>query len=415
MRKKTKLTKGGKTFLEKFTGKIYEGPYISDNIYQNINKNKSNELINEYKQRKEIAEKDFEIITAKKNKADNLDQLQKDRDYKYKQLNDNNFFKSISAYGNIFLAISAFFAYIIDRIGSIGKFIVNTGESYFNSAIDVITRFFSLIGGTINIGDASLFKIILFILVIAVIVGVVITSIALFSGPTNLNISEKSFNNIQLDSTIKPPSFSNFFSTTINKIIPDNYKFKFNSIYFKFNKVLGYDVRAQSIYRMKREDEKNGRNDDLLHIKKQGDVTNVYNLAKPSDFNLQLDIKNYSGSDIDFYKLPVTIQNKFLTPNTSNLTINFKINETSIDNGKQSVFHYKVDENPLFTNDSTVKNTFAYKKHNIQPIHITLNDKNKTNYMFDYKENKYEYPANIRDNENKITFTSKYNFKNFNI
>jgi hypothetical protein len=418
MRKKTKLTKGGKTFLEKLSGKVYEGPYISDNINDNINKHKENELLNEYKTRKELAEKDLELITAKKDKTDKLDQLQRDRDYKYTQLNNNNFFKSIRAYGNIFLAISAFFKYIIDTLGKIFSFTIKTSRLYFNSAIEVIKGFFSLIGGTINIGDASLFKIILFILVIAIIAGVVISSIALFSGPTNLNISEKSFNNIQLDSSIKPPSFSNFFSTTINKIIPDSYKFKFNSIYFKFNKVLGYDVRAQSIYRMKREDEKNGRNDDLLYIKKQGDVTNVYNLVKPNDFNLKFDIKDYSGSDIDFYKLPVTIQNKFIQNSaTSNLNINFKVNETTIDNGKQSVFNYKVDDNPLFSNDTIVKNSFAYKKHNIQPIHISLNNNNQIKYMFDYKDNKYIYPNGIKDynNNEKIKFTSKYNFKNFNI
>ena len=300
--------------------------------------------------------------------------------------------------------------------------------TYFNSALEVVKGFFSLISETLNIGEASLFKIILFICVIAIIFGVVMSSIALFSGPTNLNISEKSFNNIQLDSTIKQPSFTNYLSTTIGNFVPDSYKFKFNSIYFKFNKVLGYDVRAQSIYRMKREDEKNGRNDDLLHVKKNGDATNVYNLVKPKDFDITADIKDYSGSGIDFYKLPTTIQNKIATPTNSNVKIDFKINEAIIDNGKQSIFYYKVDDNKLFSNDSIEKNTFTQKSYDIQPVYVALNSNNQTKYMFDYADNKYVYPMNIintnqntnqnsdKNNYNKrIKFTSKYNFKNFNI
>ena len=120
MRKKTKLTKGGKTFLEKLTGKVYEGPYISDNIYNSFINKKQNILLDEYKTRKELAEKDLELITAKKNNADNLLELQRDRNFKYDKLNSNNFFHRVNTYGSIFKAICAFFAYLIDKLKTNG-------------------------------------------------------------------------------------------------------------------------------------------------------------------------------------------------------------------------------------------------------------------------------------------------------
>ena len=114
--------------LEKLTGKTYDGSFVADNISDNIKRHKEQALLDEYKLRKEIAEKNYDIKKAKKYSIDKLDELQKDRDFKYNKLRSNNFFQYVKILGNILNG----FGRIITKFSIFFGFCLNKFRDFIN-------------------------------------------------------------------------------------------------------------------------------------------------------------------------------------------------------------------------------------------------------------------------------------------
>ena len=95
MIKKTKRikTKGGRTTLEKIIGVESEGPFISDNIAQRVEKYQGTNLKEEYKLRKDLAEDNYKIVNEQyENEGDKIERIQ-DRRFKYNKLHSDDFFR----------------------------------------------------------------------------------------------------------------------------------------------------------------------------------------------------------------------------------------------------------------------------------------------------------------------------------
>ena len=119
MIKKTKRikTKGGRTTLEKIIGVESEGPFISDNIAQRVEKYQGTNLKEEYKLRKDLAEENYKIVNEQfENEGDKIEKIQ-DRRFKYNKLHSDDFFRKFALFlGAIGSTLKEVFKYIF-KIG----------------------------------------------------------------------------------------------------------------------------------------------------------------------------------------------------------------------------------------------------------------------------------------------------------
>ncbi len=383
MRKKTKLLKkGGTTFLEKLIGKTYDGSFVADNISDNIKRHKDAALLDEYKLRKEIAEKNYDIKKAKKDGNDKIDELQKERDFKYDRLRSQNFFQ----YLKVFLSIINGLLNILGYIGKRFLEFINIAKNYFSLFINSLFNIIRLLRSFINLGQGAIVKI---IILIAVIIGIGFTIGSFAAGPAN-NYSILNKPNLNVFSKTPQPSFTNYF----NNLIPDSYKFQWNNIKNKFNNAFGYDIKANSINKIKRDFTNDGRNNDLTHVKVTNDNNNVYSILEPniSNIHFEIDLNKLQGEDIDYNKLPDNIKNLY-KDNYKNYKIYFDVREIKKNNSEFYALKLKNNDNGLLKDDNSAINHFKIIKNDIIPVYI--NEKYKQKMMFDYNNDKFVYPTNI--------------------
>jgi len=137
MVKKTKMKKGGKTFLEKLLGKTIEGPFIADDINYNIKKGRSVALKEEYKLRKELADEDYKLAENKLKNEEDKNQKIADRDFKYNKLNQDNFNFKLRLFWDFLITIASaikdsiakFFNFLMKTFGTV---IIPGGKAIFD-------------------------------------------------------------------------------------------------------------------------------------------------------------------------------------------------------------------------------------------------------------------------------------------
>ena len=193
-------------------------------------------------------------------------------------------------------------------------------------------------------------------------------------------------------------------------MIPANYRMQFTSFKNSFNKFLGNDIVGNLIDNQPRETTSDGRYNGITNIKKINDNSGrIYNIFKPSDKELVIDLNLYSSdSDIDFYKLPEGIRAEILAKangikaneknkdsNDLKYKFDFIVTSKQMPDGREKyVYNFNNSNNIPLTNDKSLNNHFNIISIPASGVSMTKKDyeKNRNSLMFSFKDNKYIYP-----------------------
>ena len=384
MNKQTKNAKKIKKIKKNVKGGLFtslgkEGSFIPENIKYEVKMGHDNSLLDEYKIRKENANKEYDVIFAKyKQEQDEIDKgfEKKNKSSLYWLKVETFIFNIIKS---IFLSANILF-------NNVYKVITSLAAAFFVSFKLGIESFIKFV----NIGNGAVVKTIILILIILFCIG---ATIGFFSNPNSA--SKFDFNNsTNMDFYFKTnrPSFMSTFTNTLSGFVPERYQTNFTAFKNSFNKTLGNDLTANSRNKYNRENIGNkGRYDGIYHIKKDnGD--NIFSTIKPGDIIWNLEINNYKNTD--FFKLPSNIQTIY---NTSNYTtVNIPVIS---ENGK---YIYKLDNNAYYGNNKNKKikiENFPYTDDtsSIYGNIFTLNNVNKVNT---FKNNDKKFGENIKNSFN---------------
>jgi hypothetical protein len=390
MVKKTKIKKGGKTFLERRLG-VAEGSLVTDDVYDNIKKKKASALLDEYRLRKDVAQLDYDIAQNRKDHADDLNEKLKDRNFKYDKLNNEDSNKKLKLLGDFINALGKSIGYIYDKFLYI---ITKLFPTYFVIIRDTFYGLFSIIREYIGTGQGAIVKVFLLIIIF---VGLVVGLVYLFSGSSQDEKSALNKTSLNVFTTTPTPSFAGTFNTTIKGFIPDSFKIQLNNINSRFNKILGRDIKATSINRIARDVVKdgNGKNEGryngITNIKIENDDNKIYSIIKPKKTQtITINLNDYKDDDIDFNKLPSKVQEDLTKKFNKNINFNLK----TITKNKNEIYRYEVDiDNPILENDKMINNKFNIKTYDIEPV--IIKEKDKGEYMFEFDEGKFVYPKKI--------------------
>jgi len=391
MIKKTKIKKGGKTFIERRIG-LAEGSLVTDNIDDNIKKKKAVSLLNEYKLRKDIAQLDYDIAEKRTDHTDDLNEKLKDRNFKYDKLNNENSNKKLKLLGDFFNALGKSIGYIFDKFIYI---ITKLLPTYFIIARDTIFSLLSLIREFVGTGQGAIVKVLLLIIIF---IGLVTGLVFLFGGSSGEQKSVLDKTSLNIFTKTPTPSFAGTFNTAIKGFIPNSFTRHLNNINSRFNKILGNDIKATSVNRIVRDvvKDNNGRNDGrhngITNIKIAND-NNIHSIIKPKDvITIPLDINDYKDDNIDFYKLPIYVQTDL---KTSYKTTSINFNLKKIKNNKGEIYKYEVNNNNnnILENDKEINNKFNIISPDIDIVKIKEED--KKNYMFKFNGDNFVYPEDI--------------------
>lgn len=384
MVKKTKFKRGGKTFLEKTLGKVYEGSMVADNISDNIRRKKGTQLLDEYKLRKDIAQLDYDIAQGRKDHSDDLNEKLKDRNFKYDKLNSSNFNYRLRLFGDVLNAFWRFIGFIFSKI----QFVFDKLPAYLSFFRDTLILLLNLIRGFIGVGQGALVKVLILIMIFVGIAMGISNALGSSSNPT---IDKKT--SLNEFTTTPTPSIGSYLNLTIKSFIPDSFTREMNNINSRINNIFGNDIKANSVNRIKRDEITEGRYNGTTNVKIRDDNNKIYSIIKPkNEIYIRVgDLNNYPN--IDYHKLPSFIQNN-LTSNNSKYSNNIKFElDTKIKDNNQ-YYIYKVAEqgSNVLENDKNEINKFNVKSG--EPDIIKIKDKEKHLYMFDFKD-KFVYPENI--------------------
>jgi len=416
MTKKTRkiIKKGGKSLLENipFISTINKyGPFIADDIDYNIRQGKKQELIKKYED--DLNDANEAVKRAKENdkkvKEEEKIKLEENKKNLSQRIHNFEIFKFIiqiitNFINFIFRILVKFIDFFYKFIGQIGS----GSNNFFNSIIKLF-----------NIGNGVIIKtIVLIIIILLIFFGVN----GFFGGggtSSNNNILSKERNlNSFIISTKQPDlkigGFEFSFSNVLNNIIPDHLKFSFNNFRNSLNKSIGNDLLEKS--GSPRIEETSGKNDGIYHIKFEQEPNKTYTILKPKPIEIDTQTIINSLPDSDFNKLPAKIKEKYLYQNIK-YTLNASKDEDK--NGKKK-WLYDVNNIEILLNGSNIelkklpqyKNPFEntdisneIKFNSVKAIIFDDTDNSSSvllDKMFNYKEDKYEYPKNyVNDFENK--------------
>ena len=401
MVKKTKIKKGGKTFLERKLG-LAEGSLVTDDVDDRIKSKKASALLDEYRLRRDVAQLDYDIAQNRKDHADDLNEKLKDRNFKYDKLNNENSNKKLKLLGDFINALGKSIGYIFDKFLYL---ITKLFPTYFVIARDTVFSLFSLIREYIGTGQGAIVKVLILIIIF---VGVITGLVFLFGGSSGDQKSALNKTSLNVFTKTPTPSFAGTFNTAIKGFIPDSFTRHLNSINSRFNKILGNDIKATSVNRIARDvvKDNDGRNDGrhngITNIKIEND-NNIHSIIKPKEvINIPLDLNDYKDDNIDFYKLPLGVQNDLKKSyETTSIDFNLKKikkNKGEINKYEVEIYKYEVDNknSDILENDKFIINKFNIISPDIDVVKIKEKDKKK--YMFKFNGDNFVYPENIGTN-----------------
>lgn len=404
MTKKTRKLKGGKTTFENFIGLNDEGPLVTENLYQRVKEHKGEDLKKEYKMRKDIKDDEYKIAHDEFKDQEERNFVLADKKFKYEKLHKDDFHRKIKL----------FFSVIGKSIHGIKDVILKL----LNFGKDMSAKMASMVGTGVkntadlgqkflNLGTGAIVKFILLLIFIALFF-----SLAFGLGGTKGGNMSAANNNRKFGilSVNGDNSFLGSLSTSLNDMIPVNYKMQFTSFKNSFNKFLGNDIVGNLIDNQPRETTSDGRYNGITNIKKINDNSDrIYNIFKPSDKELIIDLNLYSNdSDIDFYKLPEGIRNEILAKangikankknkdsNDLKYKFDFIVTSKQMPDGREKyIYNFNSSNNIPLTNDKSLNNHFNIISIPTEGVSMTKKDyeKNRNNLMFSFKDNKYIYP-----------------------
>jgi len=386
MVKKTKFKRGGKTFLEKTLGKVYEGSMVADNISDNIRRKKGTQLLDEYKLRKDIAQLDYDIAQGRKDHSDDLNEKLKDRNFKYDKLNSSNFNYRLRLFGDVLNAFWRFIGFIFSKI----QFVFDKLPVYLSFFRDTLILLLNLIRGFIGVGQGALVKVLILIMIF---VGIAMGISNALGSSSNPAIDKKT--SLNEFTTTPTPSIGSYLNSTIKSFIPDSFTREMNNINSRINNIFGNDIKANSVNRIKRDEITDGRYNGTTNVRIKDDNNKIHSIIKPKPYlNIPVgDLNSYPN--IDYNKLPDFIKKDLISSSNSKYSDNIKFELKTKIKDKNEYYIYKVvgSGTNILENDKNEINKFNVKSG--EPDIIKIKDKEKHLYMFDVKDDKFVYPENI--------------------
>jgi len=403
MTKKTRKLKGGKTTFENFIGLDDEGPLVTENLYQRVKEHKGEDLKNEYKMRKDIKDDQYKIAHNEFKDKEEENFVLADKKFKYEKLHKDDFHRKVTLFFSVIGKTIYGFKDVFFKLLTFGKSMSATIASMTGNGVKNTAE----IGQKIfNSGNGAVVKFILLIIFIALFFGLAFGLGGTKGGNMSAANNNRKFSILSVNGD---NSFLGSLSTSLNDMIPANYRMQFTSFKNSFNKFLGNDIVGNLIDNQPRETTSVGRYNGITNIKKMNDNSGkIYNIFKPSDKEMIIDLNSYSSSDIDFYKLPEGIRNEILAKadgiktneknkGSNDLIYKFDFIVTSkvMPDGRDK-YIYRINNSPNIpiTNDTSLNNHFNIIATPASGISMTKKDyeKNRNNLMFSFAENKYIYP-----------------------
>jgi len=308
MKKKTsKQIKGGKSFLENIVGSI-NGQFVSDNIQQNVILGKKEDLINEYKIKKELAEKEFTDINQQYEAREKIIQEEKRRNLNQDNL---NFKKRQALYNNVSSLIKACLVFL----GNIFLFIYKLITNVLSGSLNVITLIINFIKS-----PSPILKLIVLIIVILIIVGI---ALGITMGTSqNKNFDYKNQTSLDIFTQTKVPSIGSYVSSSFMNMMPEQYRLKLTSIKNDFNKMIGNDIIGNSIDNQLRETTNTGSWNNIHNLNIDNKIKSAF---KPNDIEYNINIDDYPNSD--YFKLPYDVRTKIYNSSNNIIIIPIKMNK----------------------------------------------------------------------------------------
>jgi len=305
-KKTLKRIKGGKSFLENIVGTI-NGKFVGDNIEQNVILGKKEDLINEYKLRKELADKEFSDTKQQYEAREKIIQEEKRRN-----LNQDNlsFKKSQALYNNVSSLVKVSLVFL----GNIFLFIYKLFTNFISGLFNVITLIFNFLKS-----PSPILKLIVLIIVILIIVGIALGFT--MGGGEGSYFDYKTQTSLDIFTQTKVPSIGSYVSSSFINLMPEQYRLKLTSIKNGFNKMMGNDIVGNSINNQLRETINNGSWNNIHNINIEN---KIYSAFKPVDIKFNLNIDDYPNSD--YFKLPLDVRTKIY--NSSNSAIVIPVEKT---------------------------------------------------------------------------------------
>jgi hypothetical protein len=390
MKKKT-IKKGGNTIISNIIGDK-SGPFIPENIQNEMDLGNNKAIINKYKRIKEDAEKEYELALNKYTKGEAA---------------ANNTSKRFMLF--ITNVVGPVLNTILMYLGIIIKFLKYLIENGIKAGIYVVYAIRDIIKAR-GVVLVFLILIIIILVIIYIFYGDKINPFKgnnLFQNTKNLIIP---FKDSQEDSP-----YNLLFKQMQNIIpIPDEYKNQFNKFKNDFYKFFGRDIVNEDIDTDNRETIDNGRYDGIYHIINNNEsnvnTSNVYSIIKPKG---PIVLYTNINGNIDYHKLPTGVKNldKY---NLNNYNISIPLNSN---NGK---YYYDI-ENADYVKSGTSTVIKSINSGNINPF-ITSNVidplNNKTSTYYNIKQIPIDkYLFSDKDNLKPQIFKEKlfsYNDTNYN-
>jgi hypothetical protein len=387
LKRRRKIT-GGESLLDKITGKV-EGSLITDNIENAVILKRKGELIDEYKRRKENAEKRALDTKLAYDELEKNLQLEHDRNLKRNEL---DFKKSNATIRNIGNSIS----WSGDKIITITLFLFNFLGKLFFTIIRYIGKFVI----TLSKSNSPVIKTICLIIVIMIILMLIFSILGLtkpankfdFKKPTSTDIFKQT----------KLPNMSDYMD--INTFSFDN----FNIFKNYFNRMVGNDTIGNSADNQLRETINNGRWDGIYHC--NSNDYNVYSMIKPKPLTVNVDINKYPNSD--YFKLPKVVREGIYN-NSANAAITIPVYNSNMNGNNRYIYKFNdahigsvvanrvifplfadVDENYHIANDIPLDDFTFTDGDNINKDVLAAK-------MFSYKDDKFVYPMDYINNKIK--------------
>jgi hypothetical protein len=399
------------------TGGIYDGDpntgFLLGERLKNYKKSEIELIKKQYDKILKNLETEIEydkILNKEKKDFENEDKKQLSTEDQFKKTNETKInIANSKLYKEYVYLFGKFWAKIIDICKSllygVYKLYITISDTFFKFA---------------NIGEGSVARFILFILMMAIILGGIIYGIiSLTSLSKNMKNNDAVVKDIihkdnddYLKSPVVDTSYLSYIYNWFANLIPDTYKYQVNnaknSIHYIMTGTNQYDIHATP----RQDNNDNGRCDNIFHINFSSNVDpykpdSTYSILKPNNIRLEY---NYNYNT-DYQFIGKFAEDYFAT--SSNIEI-----PIITENGK-----YVLGNNPLIirnTNNQYIFKSFPNKRYiinkdiigsgystsiyNIKSIIKNINIKYKPSDLL------YNFKSNIK-NINKIKTSSIYKFK----